>query len=172
MKNLKNFVTECTNDIESLGIELGNIKKVEINSRAKSRWGRCSKRADGYYIQISDRLLNDDVSDDALKNTIAHELLHTIKGGMCHTGEWKKASDLLNSVYDYSIKRVTSSEEKGIHKEFNVDYKYVLRCCSCGHEYRYHKFTKTVQRIKLGYTSTYRCGKCGKFDTLYFKAGI
>lgn len=173
MKDLNRYVEECTNDIESLGIELGNIVEVFVNTRAKRRWGQCSKRADGFHINISSDLLQDDVSDDAIKNTVAHELLHTIKGGMKHTGEWKSAAELLNDIYGYNIKRVTTAEEKGIEREYvRRPAKYLIVCSNCNYVYRYQKMTKTVQRIQYGYKSRYKCGYCNKWGTLEFNSQV
>jgi len=168
MKNLNAIVEECRLDIESLGIELGNIKEVTINTRAASRWGQCRKRGGVYYIDISASLLTDDIDDMATKNTVAHELLHTIKGGMKHTGEWKAAAEKLNAVYGYHIKRCTSSEEKGIEVAADsAKYKHIIYCTGCGAKIYYQKDSKVVTSVKMGSTR-YRCGLCK--HTLAYKS--
>ena len=166
MKNLENAVSECKRDIEALGIELGSIISITINNRAKSRWGRCT-RVDGAYktaykIEISGRLLDDEVDDMALKDTIVHELLHTIKGGFGHTGAWKRAAELMNARYGYHVKRTTTCEEKGIKQKINHP-KYVIKCNKCGNLNYFYRKTKTVDRFLTNperATYWYNCGIC------------
>ena len=105
-----------TGKIELIGVialEFGKIVNFEINYRAKSRWGQCQRKGSGYYINISDRLLQDDVPIKALKDTIIHEILHTCNGCMNHGTTWKNYADKVNKAYGYNIKRCTSAEEKG-----------------------------------------------------------
>jgi hypothetical protein len=93
-------------------------------------------------------ILEDDrISETACKETIIHELLHTCKGCMRHTGKWKYYAEVVNQVYGYNIKRVTEGSEKGIEnyesKEMNV--KYVFTCGNCGatiYRKRDSKFTR------------------------------
>lgn len=173
MKNLKNFVEECKNDILSLGIELGNIKEVIVNTRAKSRWGQCSYHihGDNYTISISNRLLSDDVSDMSLKNTIAHELLHTIQGGMSHTGPWKKCADLLNSVYGYEVKRATSCEEKGVEIKQTSVPRYKVKCNGCGKVWKYYRKCRTI-KLLLDNKGACRCPRCNSHDFTVFKKEV
>ena len=160
------LVNECRKDIEAAGIKLGIIHSVTVNTRAKSRWGQCCKNRYGTYdITISNQLLEDNVDDIAAKNTIIHELLHTIKGGSGHTGEWKKAAEIINSTYDcYTIKRCTSYEEKGIKREKNTKLpKYFIKCQNCGVVYRYYKKSKVVNMFLSDpkYARTWcKCGRC------------
>ena len=156
MKNLEKLFNECKMELDNIGIEYGDITDVTINTRAKKRWGQCRQHGSTYSINISVRLLQDDVSDIATKNTIIHEILHTCEGGMCHTGEWKRLANLVNDCYScYNIKTKTSSKEKGIEPE-PIEYKYELRCKKCGKVYRHQRMCKSVK-----YPEWYRCGVCG-----------
>lgn len=81
MKNLMKLVGECQRDLASLNIRTGNVRNWSVNTRAKARWGYCVKVSKGLFdIQIAAALLQDDVDDQAVKDTIVHELLHTIPG--------------------------------------------------------------------------------------------
>lgn len=168
MKNLYAVASECMYELETLGIKFGKIVNFEVNYRAKSRWGQCCKKRDGYYINISNRLLQDDVEDKALKDTIIHEILHTCEGCMNHGTTWKKHADKVNKAYGYNIKRCTSAKEKGFdmedlkaEKERNAKHKFV--CEKCGQtilRQRESNFTKNYEN--------YTCGRCGgKFEKLY-----
>ena len=164
MKDLYRFVNECREDIESLGIELGTIYKVSVNTRAKTRWGLCKGHKGAYEISISSILLADGVDDMALKNTIAHELLHTIKGGNGHKGEWKRCAELMNRTYGYNIKRCTPADEKGVDtvsREKKI--KYIIECSNCGYKYDYMRKTKVINMFLTNSDvakSRYRCSVC------------
>ena len=116
MKNFEQLIKECLSDLESIGIKIGKVTKYSINTRAKSRWGQCKQVGNGMYeINISAQLLQDNISDQAAKDTILHEMLHTIDGCMGHKGKWKELAQKVNKeLPQYTIKRVTSSAEKGI----------------------------------------------------------
>lgn len=167
MKNFMAIVEECMCELEMLGIEYGKIKNWEINTRAKNRWGLCKHNPDGTHtISISSRLLADNVADDGAKNTIIHELLHTVKGTKGHGAEWKRLAEIVNSAYGYNIKRCSTSAEKGVEpieetRPQAIKHRFV--CKECGKVYnrmRESKFTKNWER--------YRCGVCGgKFDKVF-----
>ena len=78
MKNLMNMYYEAQNIIEECcGDVVKVINEVKVNNRAKSRWGLC--RYDGYggyTVEISKRILADNVPYNATMSTIVHELLH------------------------------------------------------------------------------------------------
>ncbi len=116
MKNFEQLIKECQTDLESIGIKIGNVTKYSINTRAKKRWGQCKQIAEGVFeINISQQLLQDNITDQAAKDTILHELLHTVEGCMGHKGKWKELAAKVNKeLPQYTIKRTTSSAEKGI----------------------------------------------------------
>lgn len=123
MKNFEQLIKECEADLESIGIKIGNVVKYSINTRAKSRWGQCKQVGENRFeINISQRLLSDDVSDRAAKDTILHEMLHTVEGCMGHKGRWKELAQKVNAqLPQYKIKRVTSAAEKGINDNKDLD---------------------------------------------------
>lgn len=165
MKNLIELANECMAELDAIGIEYGKIAHWEINTRAKKRWGQCRKNPNGTYtISISHRLLADNVANDGAKNTIIHELLHSVKGCMNHKEEWKYQAEKVNRAYGYNIKRCSSSEEKGVEsiEAAPQEIKYRFKCKDCGKIYsrtRASRFTNNWQN--------YRCGVCnGKFDRI------
>ena len=108
MKDYWAMYYKIYDEMYNAGIEIGDIEEIKINSRAKSRWGRCSynRLTDSYTIEISDRLVADNVDDMALANTLAHEMLHTVKGCMNHGAEWKAYADVMNT--EYGKKKMTA----------------------------------------------------------------
>lgn len=161
MRNLNKVAKECMIELDNIGIRYGKIDRFEVNTRAKSRWGRCKKVNRGYIIEINVDLLDERNDINGLKNTIIHELLHTCEGCMNHGKEWKRLADKVNRHYGYGVTRCSNADEKGVNyrresvRRAQPDYKYAIRCECCGHIYRRSKLTKTIQ-----HPENYRC-KCG-----------
>ena len=127
MKDYKKLQEICLSEVVAVGIEPGNIIEWQLNSRAKSRWGQCTRnnKTKECKIQIAAQLIYDDrISEKACKETIIHEILHTCNGAKGHTGLWKQYADKINTRYGYNIKRTTSGEEKGVE-----NYKSTFIAC-------------------------------------------
>lgn len=167
MRDLKEYVTHCIDELKSIGIEPGRILTLEINTRARKRWGACSPEYDekgniiGYNISINKLLLDEKIPEKALKNTIIHELLHSCKGCLTHKNQWKNLAEKVRMELGYDIRRVGSSDHKGIAIEIpSKPPKYIIRCQSCGETYSRKRKSKVVDHPEL-----YRCGKCkGKLE--------
>ena len=158
MKDLEKLAAECEADLLSIGIQPGKVNRWIVNTRAKCRWGLCKQYLPGLYdISIAERILQDNVSDQAAKNTILHELLHTVKGCHGHKGKWKELAAKVNRLLpQYTIKRATSYEEKGLeYKPKERTNRYAVKCPHGGKEYYREKESKLIQ-----YPDKYRCGVC------------
>lgn len=162
MKDLNKLFKEALEDVEAVGIPHGEIAQVIPNSSFKKTWGLCSyysKIPPRFKIQISTRLLENDVSDDATKETIIHEILHTCNGCMNHGKKWKYYADIINWKYKgrYKISRTTSNEKKGIDFD-ESQYKYVIQCKGCGTKAGYSRACSTLDHVLSG---NVKCKKCG-----------
>lgn len=176
MKDLQALFERAKEELDVIGIEYGNIVEIKINTRAKRRWGQCQIVCNSQYwknrqysINISDRLLQDDVKDEACLDTIIHEILHTCDGCMNHGCKWKELAELVNECYAcYNIQRCSSSEEKGIEckTEYKPHYRvhnYAVRCSKCGY---------TIYRERMSNLIKYphefkHTSDGGKFERLY-----
>ena len=158
MKDLMKLVGESQRDLASLNIRTSNVRNWSVNTRAKARWGYCVKMSKGLFdIQIAAALLQDDVDDQAVKDTIVHELLHTIPGCFKHTGKWKQYANTINRLLpQYKIKRGSSYEEKGLEDlRPKPQCRYILKCLRCGSEIGRQRMSAAVE-----HPEHYRC-KCG-----------
>lgn len=155
MRNLEKIAVECMEELDKLQIPYREVEKFVVNTRAKSRWGRCQTSNTGkFIISISDRLLMEDASMNGLKNTIIHELLHTCVGCMNHKAKWKFYAEKVNRAYGYDIKRTSTADEKGV--------KEVIRKRKVNHKYVCEKCGQTVTRERdRGFENKYHCGICG-----------
>lgn len=159
MRNLEKVYNECLKELDSIGIPYGKISDICINNRITARWGQCKKNDDGTFsIEIRAILVDETRADEFwLKNTIIHEILHTINGCFNHGCTWKGWASFVNDQYGYNISRVTSAEEMGIEDDDpRLVLKYGIKCKKCGKEYLRARKTKII----TNYTH-YRCGVCG-----------
>ena len=167
MKDLNKLAAECMSQLDRIGIKYGKVS-FSVNTRAKKRWGQCKVIDHGVCdINISSRLLADDIDDMAAKNTIMHELAHAADGCKSgHSGRWLAiAAAIMRAYPEYDIKRTTSNAEKGFDEEYvptrRLEYKYFYRCLGCGIEAKYKKASKFTKN-----TDAYVCVKCrGNFVT-------
>lgn len=169
MKDLERLAAQCEAELGRIGIRCGKVRSWSINTRARKRWGRCRQVSGGVFdIDISERLLGDEVEDTAAKETIIHELLHTVEGCLGHKGKWKLLAQLVEAEYPrYHIKRTSSCEEKGISQEMPAGNgaaqkkralppRYRITCRDCGARAYRQRAGKLVQR-----PGDFRCGRCG-----------
>lgn len=145
MNYLKDVFKECEIMAIEANIPIGIISDIKINTRAKQRWGLCTLLPDhSFKIEISSRLLEDNVSKEALIDTVMHEILHTVEGCMNHGKTWKLYAKIVNEKYGLNIKRCTSSAEK--HIEPSIDeYNYIIACPKCGYQWKYIRLTNAVK---------------------------
>lgn len=158
MKDLLKLADQCRNDLLSVGIPCGNVRSWSVNSRAKARWGVCKRiTRNTFELQIAESLLQDHVTDQAAKDTIAHELLHTVPGCLSHTGKWRQLADRVNRLLpQYQIKVKSSFEEKELEDNRPVpECRYLLKCQKCGKEIHRQK-----KSIVVEHPEHYRC-TCG-----------
>ena len=164
MRNLNVVAIECMRELDVANIPYRIVRKWEVNTRAKSRWGQCKQVSPGVFeININIDLLREENSIDGLKDTIIHELLHTCEGCMNHGAKWKAYADKVNRYYGYNVSRCSSADDKGVTVQRVQKIKYQFKCTGCGQvisQTRASKFTKNPER--------YQCGIChNKFIQIF-----
>ena len=147
----KALFAQCIKEVQDIGIPMGTLlEELHINPRATRRWGCCTHKRKrgtidefGHIIEVSERLLY--CTEEAIKTTMIHELLHTCKGCDNHGYLWKAYADKVNRAYGYNVKRTTSTEEKGWTETIPYGTKYVLKCSECGKFFFYTKKSRAVK---------------------------
>lgn len=125
--------------------------RVQLNTRAKKRYGRCLCRAGRYTIELSAYL--EDADSSFVYTVLAHEVLHTCPGCMNHGAHWKLYAARMRERYGYPIERTASY---GLLPEQKpAPTRYMLQCTVCGAVFPRQKKSKLVQ-----HPGRYRC-KCG-----------
>ena len=170
MRDLQKYAKECIKDMETVGINVPKIEKFVVNTRAKKRFGQCcyNKKTKKYIIEISNDLLDERCPVIALKDTIFHEIIHTLPNCMNHGSEFKRYAKILNNAYGTNITRCSSMDEKygkeyaeTLRKRNNKSSSkklYEVYCEYCGKI----RASGYYQRMPKWYahTESYKCGIC------------
>lgn len=158
MRDLQQYADICLAEVDRLKIPRAKSITFTLNSRAKTRLGVCKKTGDYYIIEIASSLLDERTPlKEGLKNTLVHEILHTCRGCMKHTGRWKQYADRMNAAYGYQIKRAATREEGLVPEALAPQPRYRVTCQHCGAVYERYRLSAFVQ-----HPERYKCGKCGK----------
>lgn len=86
------LMKEIYEEVRALDIPVsGNIEpEVQINTRAKKRYGRCMRlHGEKYEYRIEVSAYLEDKDENCVRSVLAHELLHTCPRCMNHKLLWK-----------------------------------------------------------------------------------
>ena len=177
MERLEKLSKEAMRELDGIGVKYTAPVKWEL-SNATSTWGTTHRDRNPitgkweYRIRISKVTLDPRVSDEHSKDTIIHELIHTVPGCWDHKYGFKDVAALVNDCYAcYHISRTANAAAMGITREVVAEYgrprlqkKYIVGCFGCGAKYIYHKQTKLVKilaskggAVKTNYTCPCGC---------------
>lgn len=92
-------------EAKSLGIPVSREidPHVAVNTRARTRFGRCIRRSGRFTIELSERML--EAPERSCRQTLAHEVLHTCPGCQNHQVRWKSYAARMNAAFGYAIGR-------------------------------------------------------------------
>ena len=165
MHDLQTYFDECCQTLDLLRIPYAKNCRLLTDARLKRSWGNCRMHPDGTFtIKISPVLLEDSVPPDSLKDTLYHELLHTVPGAMSHGSTWLSLAQRVNQATGLRIKRSTPASEKGVNQDYvhDLSVKFLCVCENCGAQIVRYRQCDLMRR-----TNRYRCAACGgKFKVI------
>lgn len=160
-KTLQRVYEEVLEDMDAIEIPYNKPDCVSLNTRSNKTWGVTHKKQGGIYtIDINSLLCESKNWEDALYETLAHELCHTCDDCMNHGDIWWKWVGLFNSCYGTNIKQASTASDKGIPDSVaSMNNKYQAECPNCGTlRGGWSRECKLVKDIKAGYCTCNRCG--------------
>ena len=94
-ERINRMLAESIALMKELGVPISDSISPEVKlTSAHAYLGCCCPKGSlkdcteyDYYIRIPGFTINN--TEKSLRNTLIHELIHTVPGGLCHTGEWK-----------------------------------------------------------------------------------
>ena len=102
--------------LTGLGVPIsGSISPVVVLSRSHNTLGECCQRGcranqtDYDFVIVVSRFTLEG-SEHLIRNVLFHELIHTVPGGLCHTGQWKKWAKYVSEKTGYRIQRLTDPQ--------------------------------------------------------------
>lgn len=115
-ERINRMLAESIALLKGLGVPVSESVCPEVTLKGfRSCYGRCCPKGSlkGYteydfYIEISGYTLGN--TEKSLRNTLIHELIHTVPGGDSHTGEWKKWARFVSEKTGYQIRRYDGDE--------------------------------------------------------------
>ena len=115
-ERLNMMLAECIELMNELKVPISEYICPEVVLTGTHRYfGQCSSKGSlvkynkyDFYIEISGHTLEN--TEKSLRNTLIHELIHTVPDGMCHTGEWKKWAKYVSEKTGYNIQRLDGDE--------------------------------------------------------------
>lgn len=181
-EELERLFTECKNELLSIGIDISNKEygtiSIKIAKRNNKRYGCCKQenpdkrykvvrkvgrrryvqyeRFENHTIEISKWVM--ELDDKIIKNTIMHELIHCMPFCNNHGDMFKKYAKFINNNLGYDISRLGNRKEdseKSNVEYHEKEYKYTIKCTSCGKEFHRNRLSKDFFR-------KYRCLCNGK----------
>ena len=110
-ERINRMLAESIALLKVMGVPISDSIAPEVKlTSAHSYYGVCCPKGSRkyctdyeYYIEISGFTL--DNTERSLRNTLIHELIHTVPGGLTHTGEWKKWAKYVSEKTGYDIRR-------------------------------------------------------------------
>ena len=151
-----NYVEKAFYLLDECNIKYSDkIASITINNRLKTSWGLCRKRVINgekvFVIELNRYLF--DGSDEAVMNTLLHELIHTCYNSFNHGKTWQRYAAKVNTKYGYHIKRTENCEANEVEPQ--KIFKYFVKCKKCGNLIGKTRLCKVITNPER-----YRCAKC------------
>lgn len=156
---LRKVFLEVVEELKPIFPEVMSIHYIVVfNTRAIKRFGQCRRLGNNYFeININKKFAQHCKIED-VKNTIVHEILHSLPNGMSHKGAWLMYANKINTLLPhYHITRTNSYEE---YAKTKPEAKYIVYCPHCGKEWKRYRKSEMVNNILKGNSRKFHCPDC------------
>jgi hypothetical protein len=174
-QNLEKLLNECYNEIEqkfkdTYYANYFNFKKDRITIKSGHTTGRVLGRCNYYGVSYTydywgRRRTIKDISSfvitiydhenrdiKGIKETIIHELIHTLKGCQNHKSEFKYYCSVIKNHLGYSC--LSGQQDDIKQAEYRLNFKHFLVCSKCNKATRVGVVKEGKEKIRV-------CKKCG-----------
>lgn len=162
LRDLNRYVDICKKELDSIGIQYRTPDKWESSGRLKTTLGYTSLRYNNINdkrkgiissvpkIVISKRVLNDEYPERFLKETIIHELIHTLDGCNNHGKRFQHFAGKVRNELGYNVGTYASQEERELYYRMFEKKKreYSIECPECGYRWSYKIKCKTYKNAE------------------------
>lgn len=171
-ERLNELYREELDKVIAIGIPIPvkEMPKEIITMKATSKYGDChweygpGKSKIRVKIRISEYHLPN--GEDAVRQTIAHEILHAAPG-YGHDAEWRKWANMMNKAYGYHIERLGTWKSGCTLERPDAPNKkpsrgHLVSCMKCGAKYPRSRHSRLTLHPEL-----YHCHCGGKLKLEY-----
>ena len=147
------LLQEIISEAKQINIPISEniIPIVKVNTRVKSRFGCCKRNENNFQIEISSFM--EQAKEIDIRETLAHEVLHTCPNCFDHQLQWKIYASKMKRAYGYNISTSGDSVAMGI--TIPMQRNYVLICQRCKKEIIKERMCKVVKHPEKFHC---RCG--------------
>lgn len=134
-------------------------------TNANGYWMKIKRYSDSssFGLRVSRLFENHTNEEDGmhrLKESLIHELVHTLPGAFNHGIYFKEYGRMFHSYYpDYTVERVSRGGSSYTPPVRKRNYKYKITCNTCGAVSRYQRLCNTVKYCSNKYSICY-CSRC------------
>ena len=165
-KKVKELVKYYIYDLRERGFDVRELEEIKF-THAVSVHGWCMTYANNHKFTLGISCYRVADGEEALKETILHELCHAIAShGAGHGKEWRDIAKAVSDIYGVHIERCNPHSIKV--KE--ATSRFVVKCDNCGAVWGYMHRTKFVKAVMENNTSTWKC-ECGSHHFSMVKGG-
>ena len=163
---VKKIVEYYIYDLRERGFDVRELEEIKFTHAVNVHgWCRTYANSKLFTLGISCYRVAD--GEEALKETILHELCHAIASyGAGHGKEWQYLCEKVGSIYGVHIERCRPHSIK-VEEAAN---RFVVKCDNCGAVWEYMRRTKFVRAVMENNTSKWKCG-CGSHHFSMVKGG-
>lgn len=134
--------------------------ETSINWLAKNNrrtLGRCKYEYDVYRIFLNPNMLNfEDDGEKVIRNTLAHELCHTLPGCLNHGKEFHRKAKMIYDLMGYVIDTTADVDSSEYFSKYLPDANYKIICNDCGNEILKNHISDPINN-----PGRYTCSRCG-----------
>lgn len=122
IEEIKEMVLKYRKELKANNIPVGVIDDVKIARRNAQYFAITQMNIKCHYdIYISGKAIM--AGEESLKNTLLHELCHTIRGCMNHGEKFKRYAERVSNIYNVNITTRATKEEIEKTENYNGDMR-------------------------------------------------
>ena len=150
---------EFVNYADILGFDKTKVSMIVgwLNRNNRKTLGRCTYQNGRYSISLNPNLLSfTEDGEKIIRETIAHELCHTLPGCMNHGRDFHRKADSIYRLMGYHIDTKADVDSSAYFQKYLPQTDYMLICDKCGNQVPVARLSDPVKN-----PTNYNCAKCG-----------
>lgn len=144
---------------DKLGFDDYYVSKIVdyLGKNNRKTLGLCTERNGKFKISLNPNILKfEQDGEKIIRETVAHELCHTLPGCMNHGKNFHAKASLIKRLMGYNIDTKADIDSTEYFMKYLPQSNYMVRCDNCGSEVPLSRMSNMIKN-----PSSYTCAKCG-----------